>query len=301
MSARRITDAERAERRSADRERLEHAARALLDSSGWQRWVRVRATNGLARYSFHNQLLIALQQPEATYVAGFRAFLTLNRCVRKGEKAIRILAPMTLSSRAAEAEVSGDGAGAEQTPRRTVFRAVNVFDVAQTDPLADTDPVPLTAPSQPVSGDSHEHLLGPLQQLAGELGYTVETRVIVDSAEGFCDAQRKLIVVEATLPANARLRVLVHEIAHALGVGYAEYGRRQAEVMVDTATFIVCGSLGLDTSGSTVPYIAGWGEDGALEAIRAYAQTIDQIARRIEGAFRDSSPAPLGATEATVA
>jgi hypothetical protein len=45
------TDAERAARRQADRERLEQAARALLSSDGWQRWIRVRATNGLARYS----------------------------------------------------------------------------------------------------------------------------------------------------------------------------------------------------------------------------------------------------------
>src|SRR6516225_2973435 len=95
MSHRKLTDAERSERRRADRQQLERAARALLDSDGWQRWVRVRATNGLARYSFHNQLLIALQCPHASYVAGFRAFLKFNRCVCKGERAICILAPMS--------------------------------------------------------------------------------------------------------------------------------------------------------------------------------------------------------------
>ncbi len=88
-----------------------------------------------------------------------------------------------------------------------------------------------------------------------------------------------------TLSANARVRVLVHEIAHALGVGYSEYGRRRAEVLVDTVTFIVCGAVGLDTSGSSIPYVAGWGESGELEAIRSYAETIDKIARRIEGAL----------------
>lgn len=282
MSRRGLTDAERAQRRNAERERLEQAARRLLDSEGWERWVRVRATNGLARYSFSNQLLIALQRPDASYVAGFRAFLALNRCVRKGEKAIRILAPMSLRTRPAEDEPAE---GAEQQARRTVFRAVSVFDVSQTAPLPGTQPVPLTPPSEPITGDSHAHLLAPLGNLAGELGYTVRIATVEGSAEGYCDAKRKLIAIERTLPANARVRVLVHEIAHALGVGYAEYGRERAEVMVDTATFIVCGSLGLDTSGSSVPYIAGWGESGALEAIRAYAQTIDAIARRIEDAL----------------
>ena len=51
MSRRNLTEAERAERRRADRERLDTAARALLSSDGWRRWVRVRSTNGLSRYS----------------------------------------------------------------------------------------------------------------------------------------------------------------------------------------------------------------------------------------------------------
>lgn len=88
---------------------------------------------------------------------------------------------------------------------------------------------------------------------------------------------------------NARLRGLVHEVAHALGVGYRDYGRKWAEVLVDTVTYIVCGSVGLDVSGSSVPYVAGWGESGELDAIRAYAETIDGIARRIEDGLRPAS------------
>jgi len=53
-----------------------------------------------------------------------------------------------------------------------------------------------------------------------------------------------------------------------------------------SVTYIVCGQLGLDTSGETIPYVAGWGEDGALDAIHADAQTIDEVARRIESALR---------------
>ena len=60
-SRRRLTDAERDARRHADRERVEQAARALLTSDGWQRWIRVRATNGLSRYSLRNQWLIACE------------------------------------------------------------------------------------------------------------------------------------------------------------------------------------------------------------------------------------------------
>lgn len=132
MARRQLTDAERTERRQRDRQRLERAARALLSSEGWQRWVHVRATNGLSRYSFGNQLLIAMQRPDATFVAGFRAFLELNRCVRKGESAIRILAPMSVRGREI-AEQQAPASGDSEQQRRTIFRAVAVFDTLSRD------------------------------------------------------------------------------------------------------------------------------------------------------------------------
>ena len=96
----------------------------MLTTEGWRRWIRVRATNGLSRYSLRNQWLIAIECHARgitpTYVAGFRAFLALNRCVRKGEKAIRILAPVAVKQR--------DDAGGETGEKRVFFRTVPVFD-----------------------------------------------------------------------------------------------------------------------------------------------------------------------------
>ncbi len=91
------------------------------------------------------------------------------------------------------------------------------------------------------------------------------------------------MLAERVTAANAVVRVLVHELAHALGVSYGEYGREVAEVIVETATVIVCGSLGLDTSGESIPYIAGWGEQD-LDAIRRHAEKVDEIARTLEAA-----------------
>jgi len=70
-----------------------------------------------------------------------------------------------------------------------------------------------------------------------------------------------------------------------LGIGYRDHGRHRAEVLVNTVTYIVCRSVGLDTAGSSIPYVAGWGEHGQLDAIKSYAETIDTIARRIEQAL----------------
>lgn len=89
---RRLSEAEREQRRSAERERVKEAAEQLLTSEGWQRWVRARSM--FRRYSAHNCMLIALEfhlrgiGPEP--VAGFQSWLKLGRCVRKGERGIRI-------------------------------------------------------------------------------------------------------------------------------------------------------------------------------------------------------------------
>jgi hypothetical protein len=286
-----LTQAERDARRQADRDRIEQAARQLLTSDGWQRWIKVRATNGLARYSLRNQMILSSEcfarGITPTYVAGFRAFLDLNRCVRKGEKAIKILAPLPVNQR--------DDTGEETGAKKVFFRVVNVWDVSMTDVLPGKEPIPLTPPSQPITGDSHHHLIAPLVAHAAELGYTVDFRELPDNGPGgWCEPKRKQIVI-ATGPANRQVRTLTHEIRHAHGLGHAELGRARCEVLVDCVTVCVLGSVGLDVGGESIPYVAGWGEDGALDAIREYAQTIDTIARRIEDAL---APAPEPATDA---
>jgi hypothetical protein len=135
-------------------------------------------------------------------------------------------------------------------------------------------------------------VIAPLVAHAAELGYAVHVRDLPDDGPGgWCDPKRKQIVVGAGA-ANRQVRTLVHEVAHSHGLGYAELGRERCEVLVDCVTYCVLGSVGLDVGGESIPYVAGWGEDGALDAIREYAQTIDAIARRIEDALdREREPA----------
>jgi hypothetical protein len=275
-----LTDEERDARRTADRDRIEQAARALLTTDGWQRWIKVRASNGLSRYSVGNQMILAIEAYRRgitlSYVAGFRAWLQLNRVPRKGA-GIRILAPVTVKDRDENREDTGG--------TRVFFKTVTVWDVSGTDQIPGTEPVPLSPPAEPITGDSHHHLIAPLIAHAAELGYSVEIRDLPEHGPGgWCNTKRRQIVV-ANGPANQQVRTLTHELAHAHGVSYDHYSREQAEVLVDSVTHVVCSSVGLDVGGESIPYIAGWGEDGALDAIRDYAQTIDTIARRIEDAL----------------
>jgi antirestriction protein ArdC len=294
-SSRRASEHKRAERRQRDRDRARQATEALLTSEGWQRWLRARAV--FHSYSLQNTLLLAHQCAERgitpTRVGGFRAWLKLGRCVRKGESALWVMAPMAIKRRNEEAEEPDE-------ERRVFFRSVPVFELSQTEPLPGVEPEPLEPPSVPIDGDSHAHLLEPLAALATELGYDMSYAEL-DGACGFCDYRSKRIVIEQNLAPNAKVRVAVHELAHALGVSSDRFGRDRAEVIVECAAFIVCSGLGLSTGGESMPYLASWGEDGALEAITEAAELIDEIASRIEQAVGQQSGAVDAERTQTVA
>lgn len=174
---RRLSEAERAERRERDRERLQAAAEQLLSSAGWQRWVRARAL--FHSYSLRNCMLLAWQCHErgieARRIAGFRTWLKLGRCVRKGEKGLVVLAPVTLKPRDEDPE-DGD-------EPRLAFRSAFVFGDRQTEPLPDVDPEPLEPPSQPLTGDS-DGRSSPAQPQASERRSPDEGVVVVQMLHG---------------------------------------------------------------------------------------------------------------------
>ena len=288
---RRLSAEKREERRRRDRERLEQATRELLSSEGWKRWLRARAT--LHSYSFHNSLLIASQARafgfEPTYVAGFKAWLRLNRVVKKGATALRILAPVTVKDRDAHGQETGE--------RRVFFRTVFVFDVSQTEVLAGREPVPLEVPRAPLTGDSHAELIGPLERFAGELGYEVRYRPL-GGPDGLCDYRRRRISIDERLAANASVATLVHELGHALLENQLADDERLTkeleELVVEAVAYVSLAGAGLDTGRDSVPYIASWQGEAALEQLRRAAELIDGLARRIEQTI-DAERAPAAA------
>jgi len=286
----RRSEADRAERRERDRRRIAEAVAALQSEEGWQRWLRVRRR--FHPYSFHNQLLIAWQRPEATRVAGFRKWLELGYCVRKGERGVRILAPCPPSKKAVE-RWRARGADPHSEPR-THFRSVAVFDRSQVDPIPDHPggAVALEPPHEPVTGDGLAHLIEPLAALAASLGSEVSFEPITGPTAGYHQPSSGRIVIDngAEHSPNAQLATLVHEVAHALcGVERrpeeSKLPHRVEEVVVESVAYSVCASIGLDTGGESVPYLADWGGAEAGEQIEACAALIDRLAKRIEDAL----------------
>jgi antirestriction protein ArdC len=293
MSARTLSDEERQARREADRQRTREAVEMLRASEGWQQWLRLR--HHFRTYSLSNQLLIALAMPQATRVAGFKAWLKLGYCVRRGERAvIRIWMPIAPSKTQLAA---WQAAGADPARRpRVRFRLGPVWDRSQVEPLpAPAEPVALDAPIAEPEGDSLAWALEPLAALLEELGCSLVVERHPDGRGGAYFPELAIVSLSQANSVNHQVKTLVHELSHVLLRGTVDLEEvsltySQDELVVESVALTVCGGLGLDTSGYSVPYIASWSEsDASLEIIEQCAGLIDRLAKRIEDAL--SQPA----------
>lgn len=315
MAKKTLTDAERAQRRELERQLLTDAVCQLQSSEGWQGWLRVR--RAFRTYSVNNQLLIALQNPQATRVAGFQAWIKLGYCVRKGERAIRIFAPVPPNAKALQAWREA-GADPQQRPR-THFKLTAVFDRSQVDALpAPAVPVDLDATAtlpEPVSGEQLAELLKPTGALAGlaaqlDVTLTRQPRPAGMQADGWYRPRDRTICVYTDRPANDQVATVIHELAHALvDIEHREQAASldyaAEELIVESVAYSVCLMLGVDTQAATVPYLASWAQAAPIEILQQHAKLIDQIAGRIEDHLLPGQDAsgdtPRGAAAAAAA
>ena len=261
--------------KSAALELLHQGVSDLMSSDGWRKALAFRRR--FHQYSFLNSTLILAQKPEATLVAGYRAWQQNDRQVRKGEKGIAILAPMLVKD--------------EQDPDRKVlvgFRTVKVFDVSQTD----GEPIP--EPVRPhVLQDTPEDtakLLGfdlALANYCASQGVTVRWDYQHPEALGYYNAHEKKIGVRQGLPAVQAFKTLVHESAHMLlhDRTKEQIDRARAELEAETTAFLVCHELGVDTSSYSFAYLAHWSAD--LEALMQAGERASKAAATLVDAIRD--------------
>ena len=268
---------------------LRQGVEQLADSVAWERWLRFR--RHFHAYSFHNQLLILSQFSEASQVAGYRAWQELGRQVRRGERGIAIIAPVALrrphgaeALRLAELELPP-----------VTFRVARVFDVSQ------TEGGPLPSPVGEMPAEAPPEMLGPLLDLAGRLGFTVEFVELRAGRRGDCSHALRRIRVEVSLGPGRKVKTLSHELAHAILHGAEFSGSRElAELEAESVAYVACQRLGLDSSAYSFGYVASWAGSG-VAAARQIAQSGQRILRavaEIEAAVaapRGRRPAPMAA------
>ncbi len=206
-------------------------------------------------YSWGNALLIHLQRPDATHVAGFHTWRKLGRIVKRGEHGIAILAPM-LFRRKPEEQTDP-----EALPKALRgFRVVHVFDVTQTE----GEPLPEFAT---VQGDPSTHA-EKLKALVARKGILLRYTTDTGGAEGVSCGGR--IHLRPGLAPAEEFAVLTHELAHELlhqVLPFGDRNRRRMEIEAEAIAFVVCHAVGLDTNTANSDYLQLYGGDRkALEA-----------------------------------
>ena len=228
-------------------------------------------------YSIGNLILIALQKPEATRVAGFATWKELGRWVRKGEKGIAILAPVMPPKRKADDEEEET----EIEPQPVYFKTVFVFDISQ------TEGKPLPAFEVPVlTGEANEELFARLLALMRSRGLPVnfESRPHLDpSVKGMYSPEG--IWIRPEEQGAQQLKTLLHEVAHYYSEGVFHMPRRDAETIAESAAFVVGAHFGFDTGVRSFPYVALWSQDKEVleRNLKAIRRVSTEIIESLEG------------------
>ncbi len=254
-------------------EKLEQGTREIFESGKYEAYLQ--SMSKFYRYSLNNCLLIAIQCPEATLVAGYKKWENeFGRHVKKGEKGIRILAPW---KRKVTRTVKNKETGEEEQEEFsfTAYRAVSVFDISQ------TEGKDLPEIAAQLTGDEGADLI---DKVIGISPVPVRFEPIAGGSNGFFHMDG-YIVVDSGLAPMQTLKTLVHEVAHATihckDGAEEKADRNTKEVQAESVAYTVCNYFGIDTSDYSFGYIAGWGKGRELEELKASLEVIRKTAGEI--------------------
>ena len=255
-------------------EKLTEGISNLTSSEQWQRHLDVQSR--FHRYSFGNVLLIAAQCHQATRVAGFNAWRKMDRSVRKGEKALWILAPMVYKN--------ADAEGGQDDKVIRGFKFVPVFDVAQ------TDGEELPTVCSRLDGDDPIGAYDILFEVARSIGFTVVPHEFDGTTNGDCSHSERRIRIEIRNTPAQQVKTLAHEIAHALLHETFE-SRALAELEAESVAYVVSQSIGIDSGDYSFGYVATWagGGEQAIAGIKASGERIQKTAATILRAFEPAA------------
>ena len=290
-----LTSEKPAEKLKEITDRLEQGITELFESERYREYLRVMSK--FHNYSFNNTLLIAMQKPDASLIAGFSAWKNnFGRNVMKGQKGIKILAPSPfkikkemekIDPQTQKAIIGKDGKPVTEEKEITIpaFKVVSVFDVSQTEGRE----IPDIAVNM-LTGDV-EHYKEVFAALEKTSPVPVGFEKIEGGAHGYYHLEDKRIALDEGMSELQTLKTLIHEIAHAklhdidLNAPLEDLenrpDRRTREVQAESIAYTVCQHYGLDTSDYSFGYVAGWSAGRELAELKSSLETIRSTAAEI--------------------
>ena len=259
-------------------EQLEKGVSEVFESDQYKQYLQVMSK--FHSYSYNNILLIAMQCPGATMVAGYESWQRLfKRHVSKGEKAIKILAPCPYKKVIMQDVTdpithqplkNSNGEVIKEKVQITIpaFRPVSVFDVSQTE----GEPLPEMATVQELIGEVDG--FDTLQEIVESMApCAVYHKDIEGSAKGYYSPADNQIVIKNGLSQQQEIKTMIHEIAHSLlhnseKMKDKKISRNDMEVQAESVAYTVCSALGIDTSDYSFGYIAGWSNGKDIKELK---------------------------------
>ena len=276
-------------------DRLEQGITELFDSERYREYLRVMSK--FHNYSFNNTLLIAMQKPDASLVAGFSAWKNnFGRNVIKGQKGIKIIAPSPykvkqemkkIDPHTQQPIIGKDGKPVTEEKEITIpaYKVVSVFDVSQTEgkELPDIAVDELTG-----DVERYRDFFAALEKTSPvPIGF----EQIPGSSHGYYHLEDKRIAIQEGMSELQTLKTAIHEIAHAklhdIDLNAPEneqqprVDRRTREVEAESVAYTVCQHYGLDTSDYSFGYVAGWSSGRELSELKNSLETIRSAAAEI--------------------
>jgi antirestriction protein ArdC len=249
---------------------IEQGIGEIIKSGKWLEFLKFQSA--FHNYSFGNTILIMMQNPSASRVAGYNAWKKLGRQVLKGQKAIRILAPMVFKGEKEEENDKGEKETKQFSYMR--FKAVSVFDVGQTEGKE------LPSLVRMLEGDTELY-----EKIMNVVPIPVNEEVIEGGANGYYHLIEKRIAIKKDNSELQKLKTLVHEWGH--HILHAKDKEEKVaqdirELEAESVAFIVCNKLGIDTSDYSFGYLTGWGQgEEATAKIKASGERIQKASNEI--------------------
>ena len=298
--------------------RLSDAVLSMTSGTAWADWLTTAAR--FHHYSFRNTVAIWAQRPEATQVAGYRVWQGMGRQVRKGERGIEILAPVTRRADDADAGPrlpGGNGSipGLPTQPARTVvgYRIAHVFDISQTEPMAGAADVFAVVQPALLTGQAPDHLWDGLARQVDEAGYHLVVEPLTGGANGRTHFVDRVVTVTPELEPAHRAKTLSHELAHvtlhepdtvaAQADSSVPVCRGRIEVEAESVAFLIASAHDMDASAFSFAYVAGWAQQAGGDVEKVLAETATRVlgaAHRILDRLDRDNPAPLPVPEDAV-
>ncbi len=275
---------DRGEKLQAAVRMLESGVEAILGSESFKAYLACMGR--FHSYSYNNILLIHSQRPDATRVAGYKTWQSLNRQVVKGAKGIAILAPVI---RKVENEETEDA-----------VRVLSSFKVAWVFAYEDTEgeelPEPPVAAAIRTSSQPGQELYQRLLEYARSLGLHVEIADLGEANGAYQPSTGKVLLHERIIGTDHAPKTLCHELAHHLAQHRGWMDREDAESVAEATSYCVLQHYGLDTSGYSFGYVAGWAKDKGV--LKRNLDSIQQTSSCIISALEGLEPIPEVHSEA---